>query len=246
MKKALKAPCRWKRGMVLPFLISALWGCVTTPEPQVETPPLQTPRAGRLEPAPLPTARREPSQVPTGSLWSQSTDSLFQDIKARKVGDLLTITVSEQSQARKTALTETERGGGLSADFNFSGVTTPTGQTAGGPYAFEYGINSKKDFTGEGVTSKSDSMTAYMTVTVVDVLPNKNLVVRGSRWTKVNNEMQQIVLEGIVRPMDITRNNTVLSQNVADAKIYFVGKGQLTQHQKPGWLGQIIDFVSPF
>jgi flagellar L-ring protein precursor FlgH len=101
-------------------------------------------------------------------------------------------------------------------------------------------------FNGNGTTSQADTMTAYITATVIDVLPNGNLVIRGSRWTKVNDEMQQIVLEGVVRPIDITNTNTVLSQNVAEAKIFLLGKGPVTQYQKPGWLGQVWDFISPF
>ena len=89
-------------------------------------------------------------------------------------------------------------------------------------------------------------MTAYMTATVIDVLPSGNLLIRGSRWTKVNDELQQIVLEGVVRPVDISTNNTVLSQNVAEAKIYLLGKGPVTQYQKPGWLGQILGFHFTF
>ncbi|MFZ0946280.1 MAG: flagellar basal body L-ring protein FlgH, partial [Syntrophobacteraceae bacterium] len=64
--------------------------------------------------------------------------------------------------------------------------------------------------------------------------------------TKVNDDLQQIVLEGVVRPADINTNNTVLSQNVAEAKIYMLGKGPVTQYSKPGWLGQVFDFISPF
>ena len=106
--------------------------------------------------------------------------------------------------------------------------------------------HSTRVLQGDGATSQTDSMTAYMTATVVDILPSGNFLIRGSRWTKVNDELQQIVLEGVIRPADINSNNTVLSQNVAEAKIFLLGKGPVTQYQKPGWLGQLWDFVSPF
>jgi flagellar L-ring protein precursor FlgH len=100
-----------------------------------------------------------------------------------------------------------------------------------------------------GLTAQDQNQSVRITTvtaTVVDVSPGGNLVIRGTRWTQVNNEMQQIVLEGVVRPTDVTRNNTVLSQNVGEAKIFFVGKGPLTQHQKPGWALQLFDLISPF
>ena len=135
----------------------------------------------------------------------------------------------------------------MSGQFTFAGVGLGTGATPKGAVSLgPYSGSAQKAFTGTGQTNQQDSMTAYMTATVVDVLSNGNMVIRGSRWTKVNDEMQQIVLEGIVRPADIGRDNTVLSQNVAEAKIFLVGKGPVSQHQKPGWLCQVLDFVSPF
>jgi flagellar L-ring protein FlgH len=187
-------------------------------------------------------------EAPTGSLWAKNTGSFFQDIKAKKIGDILTITVSEESKGSKDATTATTRAKGYDGSASFAGVgagakaATPVGGATFGPYKGTFST----DFTGSGSTSRTDSMTAYMTATVIDVLPNGNLVIRGSRWTKVNEEMQQTVLEGVVRPMDVTRNNTVLSQSIAEAKIFLVGKGMVTKQQKPGWLGQALDYVAPF
>ena len=200
---------------------------------------------------PLPPPGQPPlSQAPTGSLYTQASNTtLYQDLRARKVGDVVTITVSEQAQASSAATTTTSKDKTLSGNFTFAGagtgaagVANPKGQAVFGPYSGQF----SSGFKGDASTSKTDSMSAYMTATVIDVMPNGNLLIRGSRWTKVNNEMEQIVLEGMVRPVDISRNNSVLSQNIAEAKIFFVGKGPVTQHQKPGWLNQIIDAVNPF
>ncbi|MCE5334543.1 MAG: flagellar basal body L-ring protein FlgH [Desulfobacteraceae bacterium] len=199
---------------------------------------------------PLPEAGPQPSSLaPTGSLWAASSGSLYSDLRASKVGDVVTITISEEAKASKAASTSTSREKTMSGNFTFagaglnaSGVANPKGAAAFGPYSGTFA----NGFTGAGATSKQDSLTAYMSATVTDVLPNGNLVIRGSRWTKVNDEMQQMILEGVVRPADISRTNTVLSQNVAEAKIFMVGKGPVTQHQKPGWLGQLFDVISPF
>lgn len=195
------------------------------------------------EPGPPPA-----SLAPTGSVWSPANGSLFADVRATKIGDILTITVSETSSASKAATTTTDRAKNFQGSLTFagvgvgSGVSSPKGALAFGPYNGSFSSN----FKGDGTTTHTDTMTAYMTATVIDILPSGNFLIRGSRWTKVNDEMQQIVLEGVVRPADISRTNTVLSQNVAEAKIFLLGKGPVAQHQKPGWLGQIWDFLSPF
>lgn len=198
---------------------------------------------GQVPAVPAPGGR----EAPSGSLWSENSGSLYQDIKAKRVGDIVTITVSEESKGTKQAATNTNKDKSLEGSMKFTGFATngmssPVGGFTFGPYQGSF----KNDFTGKGTTTRTDSISAYMTATVVDVLPNGNLVIRGSRWTKVNDEMQQTILEGVVRPSDITRNNTVLSQNIADAKIFLVGKGPVSNQQKPGWLGQIIDAILPF
>lgn len=226
-----------------------LTGCATE-NPTVRTAP------GAMPLAPPPPLQEEfhPPQteiaqsrpIPSGSLWNVRSESLFQDIKAHRVGDIVTIMVSEQSKASKEAATSTSRVREMNGEANFMGLSTPSKTILQPVNKTGYGLSFDNTFTGKGSTKKADSMTAYMTATVTDILPNGNLVIRGSRWTKVNDELQQIVLEGVVRPMDITRDNTVLSQNIAEAKIFFVGKGPVSRQQKPGVLGQLLDMVLPF
>lgn len=238
--------------VVLPavFAVLILSGCAGTSADKAMQPAFAPPKQLSVsQSVPYPEPGPKPASLaPTGSLWGPAGGSLFADLKAAKVGDVITITITEESKASKAATTTAARDKNFSGQFNFSGVGvgsnvgSPKGAVALGPYEGKF----SNSFKGDGATSKTDSMSAYMTATVVDVLPNGNLLVRGSRWTKVNDEMQQLILEGIVRPVDINRNNSVLSQNVAEAKIFLVGKGPVTQHQKPGWLGQLLDFVSPF
>lgn len=197
----------------------------------------------------VPVHTQSTREAPTGSVWNENSGSLFQDHRARKVGDILTITVVEESKGTKEASTKANKDKSLDGSFKFGGVSagssgasSPVGAFSFGPYQGQF----KNDFAGKGSTSRTDSMTAYMTATVVDVLPNGNLLIRGSRWTKVNDEMQQTILEGIVRPIDISRNNTIQSQQIAEAKIFLVGKGPVSKHQKPGWLSQFMDAINPF
>ncbi len=239
----------WKLGLRLAgFAMAAMIvsGCASTGGMEAGDGPKGPVQPSLLESPPIAAqADREPA-IPSGSLWSRRDDSPFQDIKARKVGDIVTIMVSEQSKASKSASTKTSRGKAFSGEANFLGLSTPTKTILRPLNPTEYEFSFDNTFKGDGSTSKADTMSAYMTATVVQILPNGNLVIRGSRWTKVNDELQEIVLEGIIRPMDISRDNTILSQNIADAKIFFVGKGPVSRHQKPGFLGQLIDLVIPF
>lgn len=254
--RALRKRCvQLGLGIILSLVLAS---CASTRGPSASAPisPLSAQRVNPELQRPVPPAGPNlAQQLPTGSLVTAANvnGSLFQDIKAFKVGDILTITVSETATGSSQANTQTNRTKNFQGSFSFAGaglgssngpgsVSNPAGPASFGPYQGSF----TNGFNGTGTTTRADSMSAYMTATVIDVLSNGNLVIRGSRWTKVNDEMQQIVLEGVVRPMDITRNNTILSQNIAEAKIFLIGKGPVSQHQKPGWLGQLMDLVSPF
>jgi flagellar L-ring protein FlgH len=226
--------------------IVAATACTTTSNKAPVLPgPVSAP-VPAISPVATPPPRPSPPQgITAGSLYTDSGASFYEDVKARKVGDIVTITVSEKAEASKQASTKTGRKKDLSADLSFTGLT------AGGNVVLDTlqsGYSGKFDtnFTGTGTSSRKDSMTTYMTATIVEILPNGNFAIRGSRWTKVNEELQQIVLEGIIRPMDITRQNEILSQKIADAKIFFVGKGPVSNQARPGWLMRVFDAVNPF
>ncbi|MGC8490250.1 MAG: flagellar basal body L-ring protein FlgH [Syntrophobacteraceae bacterium] len=246
MGNARRGLLRMAGAAIVVVLVSGCAG-MQAQKPQI---PAYAPPAIMSTPTPLPAAGPPPASLaPTGSLWHQGGESLFSDIKAHRVGDLVTITVSENSTGSNTAATTASRASTSQGSIGFSGVgvgaagiASPKGQFSFGPYNTSF----SRSYKGSGSTSRTDTVSAYMTATVVAVLPNGNLVIRGTRWTKVNDELQQIVLEGVVRPVDVSDNNTVLSQDVADAKIFMLGKGPVSHYQKPGWLEQIWDVISPF
>ena len=226
--------------------IVAVTACTTTSNKAPVLPgPVSAPAPAISTVATPPPRPSLPQGITTGSLWTDSGASYYEDVRARKVGDIVTITVSEKAEASKQASTKTGRSKDLSGDLSFSGLT------AGGNVimdTLQSGYSGKFDtnFNGTGTSTRKDSMTTYMTATIVEVLPNGNFAIRGSRWTKVNEELQQIVLEGVIRPMDISRQNEILSQKIADAKIFFVGKGPVSNQTRPGWLMRIFDAVNPF
>ena len=101
-------------------------------------------------------------------------------------------------------------------------------------------------FDGSGSTTRKENLNATITAKVVDVLPNGNLLIEGRRNVKVNNEDQVILIEGTVRPKDISTDNVVNSSYVADARITYTGKGIISDRQSPGWLMNLVDKIWPF
>jgi flagellar L-ring protein precursor FlgH len=107
-------------------------------------------------------------------------------------------------------------------------------------------FDSKYDFDGGGKINNSERIVARIAVVVMDVLPNGNLIVEGKRQTSFAGESQDIILRGVVRPVDIAANNTVFSYNVAEASIRFVSKGTVTDSQRKGWFMRLWEKISPF
>ena len=175
---------------------------------------------------------------------------LFEDVKARRVGDLITIILSERTSASKSAKTSTDRATSIDVQTPTLLGAVPTFNTPGflpldsnRNNTLETKLGSSNSFEGEGDSNQSNSLTGSITVTVADVLPNGNLVVRGEKWLTLNQGEEYIQISGIVRQQDVRTDNTVLSTLVADARIAYSGKGMLASANKPGWLARF--FNSP-
>ncbi|HTS18868.1 MAG TPA: flagellar basal body L-ring protein FlgH [Verrucomicrobiae bacterium] len=182
------------------------------------------------------------------SLWRQSTaPSMFADHKAFGVGDIVTIIVQENSTATKNNETKTSKQSSMK-DALQAFLYSPAGSAFltknGALPAMQY--STAHSFDGSGAINNNETIVDEVPVRVVDVLPNRNLVVEGARHTSFGGEQQDVVLHGVVRPDDITANNTVFSYNVADATIKIVSKGTVTNSQKKGWLMELWDKFSPF
>jgi len=190
------------------------------------------------QPVPVPQASTDDM-----SLWSEDMGfgDLFSDPKARRAGDVITIQIAESSSASNSADTSTDRESSLSAGISeLFGVNTSTLQNLSVSGEMESG------FEGSGSTSRSGKLDAYITARVVEVMPNRNLKIIGSREIMVNNEKQIMTIYGVVRPRDISENNVVLSTFVADARIAYSGAGIVDDRQRPGWIANALNTVWPF
>jgi flagellar L-ring protein precursor FlgH len=182
------------------------------------------------------------------SLWNQGLSrNMCGDKKAQTVGDILTILIQENNGATRQNNTTTSKKASLNAaiaSILYSPTTSGLLTKKGALPAINY--TSDAEFNGGGSINNAETITAQVSVKVVDVLPNGNMVVEGQLHTAFSGEKQDAIVRGTVRPDDVMANNTLYSYNVADATIQFLSKGTITDAQRKGWLNKIWDKLSPF
>lgn len=185
------------------------------------------------------------------SLWPATGTapmrSMFADRKATAKGDILTIVISESAVAQSSQSKKSERESSLNdavQRFLFTAAASSLGTHNGELPATQLG--GKATYSGGGQVNNSQSISARAAVLISDVLPNGNLVIEGVRIVTFAGETQYVVLRGVVRPDDISRENTIFSTNVADARVEFFAEGQLTDAQKRGWLTKVYEKLRPF
>ncbi|MBI3525168.1 MAG: flagellar basal body L-ring protein FlgH [Betaproteobacteria bacterium] len=191
------------------------------------------------------SARPEPKNAVApmnGAIYSVSSlRPLFEDRRARFVGDTITINIAETTQASKKGSTTAER----SDSFNVS-VPTVTGLPFKSAQGTALTANDTSKFGGKGENSSSNAFTGIITVTVIEVYPNGNLLVSGEKQIGLKEGEEFIRFSGVVNPSTITASNTVQSTQVADARIEFKANGFVDSAQAMGWLGRFFLSVLPF
>ena len=172
--------------------------------------------------------------VEAKSLWADNgAMSLYADKKARNVGDILTIVISESTTQTATKSRSNSKSGSLN-------VSAGTGIF---DFIKAFSASGSDDFQADGSAVDTNRYSGQITVTVVEVLPNDNMVVEGTQSIWQNRDEHKITLRGVVRRDDVTMNNTVPSNKVADATLRFDGKGPLNAKQRQGILTQIFNFL---
>ncbi len=184
-----------------------------------------------------------PPRQHNGSIYQEGYVSLplFEDRRARQVGDVLTIVLNEEISADNESEANTSKENDIDIDSpKLFGYTLPRGN---GTFTLDQELKSSQEFSGRGARKQGNSMTGTISVTVAHVFPNGNLMVRGQKWIRLNQDNEYIQISGIVRPEDIDADNIVLSTQVADARIVYQGKGPVASASKLGWLARF--FLAP-
>ena len=183
-----------------------------------------------------------------GSLWQPGSRQFFKDSRAHRVGDILTVLVSERAEAETEASTDATRSHNQTAGVSVLPFITGQLATRGidlNPTGLA-DTDSNRRFQGDGSTDRSDTLTASVAAVVTQVLPNGLLVVQGQREVMVNYEKQMLTIQGMVRPEDISAQNTIASSKIAEARIAYAGRGLVDDAQTPQYGVRWIDKVLPF
>jgi len=192
-----------------------------------------------------------PSIISTtnNSLWRQGSRAFFKDQRAAQIGDLLTVRVRIADNANISNATERKRSGtenlGTSNLFGFENRLVkllPQGATA----TSLVNTNSDSDSKGSGTVTRSEALTTDIAAIVTQVLPNGNLVIEGKQEVRVNFEIRELIVAGVVRPEDIEAGNQIDSTKIAQARIAYGGRGQITEVQQPRYGQQALDILLPF
>ncbi|MGL4721981.1 MAG: flagellar basal body L-ring protein FlgH [Desulfovibrionaceae bacterium] len=187
----------------------------------------------------------ENSVAKTGSLFDGSDGiDLFANSRASRIGDIVMVKIVENSKGENTVDTKLERSSALSVGVNaFFGKSALGSIPIGAP---TFGTSSDRNTEGKAKTSRENTLTATVAVRVINILPGNILQLEGIRSTQVNNEVQYIVIRGLVRARDIEEDNTVLSTKLAESSVSYYGKGDLAEQQKQGWGTRAVNTIWPF
>lgn len=217
-------------------VVAALMGLPAYAGPPVPDYPMMMP-APEAPPAP-------------GSLWNEANARVMigMDGNARRVGDLITVQVSERTAATVDADTATRResssGGGIGRFFGVVNQATRNNPDLGPDIGFE--VEGGAEYRGDGSTSRTGTLTGMLTCRVVEKFPNGNLRIWGWKEVRTNRETQYLVVTGIIRPRDIQANNIIMSDYVAELQLGFDGSGVVADKQGPGVAHRLVDHAWPF
>lgn len=167
-----------------------------------------------------------------------SGQSLFADIKAHQIGDIITVLISEQNRASSQVETKTEKSSDVS-----TGGGPGIGPVFGHIPLFGFDAQNESKYDGKGENLRQGSVRARMSCTVIDVKPNGDLVIEGTRVIGISGDRETITVTGVVRSKDITPDNSVESYLIADAEIYYTGKGNANTGARPGFFTRLFNWI---
>jgi flagellar L-ring protein precursor FlgH len=239
-------------------LAASLGGCASQLDHMFQ-PPSLSPVGEMRDPMPAPSPERynvppknyeaDQATVTSASLWRSGPESLFGDRRARSLGDIVTVVIEIDEEAEiKNQTTRSRSASDNMSVSSFFGLNSlaervlPEGATLDPAI----GTDSSTASSGDGAIKREEKITLRVAATVINELPNGHLAISGSQEIRVNYEMRELLIAGIIRPEDISRNNIITYDKIADARISYGGRGQISDMQRARYGQQIIDLVSPF
>lgn len=213
------------------------------------------PEVNRISvPMPPRTHRSSPKRAEASSLWQRGTSSFFEDQRAQQVGDILTVVINISDDARLNNASERSRSSNQGVDspvfLGYGGQINKVLPGVGssdlptGGQIIDLGNSSSS--TGEGSITRNEAINLRVAALIVKELPNGNFVIAGRQEVKVNNELRELRVAGIIRPQDIGTLNTVAYDKIAEARITYGGRGQISQVQQPRYGEDFLDVILPY
>ncbi len=227
-------------------------GCGTSVNEHFSSPRLTTPEIDYFD---APRSSLSPGNSgevigeTSGTLWRSGPASLFGDRRARKAGDIVTIVVEIDDEAELRNRTETQRDASEELSVPaLLGLNTLAQRVLPGGAGIDTAIDAstQSETNGDGAIRRRERITLRLAATVTHVLPNGNLLVSGSQEVRVNNELRDLQVDGVLRPEDISRTNVITYDKIAEARIFYGGKGDVSRVNRTRYGQKIIDLVSPF
>lgn len=247
---------RWKNGVVALLLATSLSGCGTWDrlsnvgkEPALT--PIENPtEAEGYQPVSLPMPERNEAKPGANSLWKPGSAGFFKDQRASKIGDIITVKISAKDNALMENETEQNRdsnkdsmgvGSFLGYESHFDEYLPDAVQPAN-----MLDVVSNREISGDGKIDRKEKIDMTLAAVVTQILPNGNLVVEGTQEIRVNYELRQLSVRGVIRRADIKSDNTIESNKIAELRVSYGGKGVISDVQQPRYGRQLIDILAPF
>ncbi len=181
------------------------------------------------------------SRAHSQSLWNGSRNDLFSDQRATKIGDVITVLIAINDKATFGNSTDRAQNSEIKGGLNYT-LSQKSAMTRFNP---QTDVTSRSTTQGQGSIDRSENIKLSVAAVVTDVMPNGNLIISGSQEVRVNYELRILNVAGIIRPLDISRNNTISYDKIAEARISYGGRGRIMEVQQPGFGQQLWDRLKP-
>jgi flagellar L-ring protein FlgH len=225
--------------LAIPFALAALAGCSPA-----HVQPFQA-RQRRYDAGKYAAAEATHN---AGSLWNSSSTGLLRDTRASQIGDVVTIVIDEEAAAQGDASTKLTKSSNAETGLsNVLGLLPALKRS--NPELDANNLLSflaKSEFNGNGVTARKGELSGHIAVRITREMPNGDLFIEGTKVLLLNHEEYHLYVSGLVRPLDISRSNTLHSSRIADAQIEFTGRGDVDQTTSQGWLAKAFSAINPF
>lgn len=236
------------KSAALMFVATSLAACAARPSEIGRAPSLSPIGAGlkaQLVDVPIET---EPAiaKYRGNSFWDDRSADLFKDPRARRVGDVLTVKISIEDDASLDNSSSRSRDAKHDIGLNLDHGIAWRGWESSGSANLSSAIDTKTEHDGKGTTARSERVDFMVAAIVTNILPNGNLVISGTQEVRVNFELRVVSISGVLDPRDITSDNVISYERIAEARISYGGRGRIMEVQQPGWGHQIVDNLSPF